>query len=139
MEKNKHQSARPPKSAAALILIGTMIMVAALQNTGGSYQIAVFVILTAIVTFTFVFLIAAKKAKGSTDSAAVRQKLNRLGFVTGDQPEHSHDRLSVNNTAQVCDEDSYTHWKKQLDDFLEAGIIERSEYKALLERYRTEK
>ena len=56
-----------------------------------------------------------------------------------EESEHSHDRLQSSNTAQLCDDDTYTHWKKQLDDFLEAGIIERAEYTALLSRYKSEK
>lgn len=56
-----------------------------------------------------------------------------------EESEHSHDRLQSSNTAQLCDDDTYTHWKKQLDDFLEAGIIERAEYTALLSRYKSGK
>ena len=33
-------------------------------------------------------------------------------------------------------EDAQEHWKKQLDGFLEAGIIDRSEYRVLQERRR---
>ena len=46
--------------------------------------------------------------------------------------QHSHDRLS----GYRGEESGYDHWKKQLDGFLEAGIIDRSEYKVLLERRR---
>ena len=56
-----------------------------------------------------------------------------------EESEHSHDRLQSSNTAQLCDDDTYTHWKKQLDGFLEAGIIDRSEYNTLLKRYKPEK
>ena len=135
MNKNKKQ-----KSPLALvpILFGLAIGLNVMEsgNTSGESTV-VFVLLMVIITFIFVFLTVAKKANGSGNAEAVRQRMKQLGFVTREQPEHSHDRLSVSNTAQVCDEDSYTHWKKQLDDFLEAGIIDKSEYSALLNRYKT--
>lgn len=44
---------------------------------------------------------------------------------------HSHDRLSGYTDGSCGDEE---HWRKQLDGFLAAGIIDRSEYKVLLEK-----
>ena len=135
MNKNKKQ-----KSPLALvpILFGLAIGLNVMEsgNTSGESTV-VFVLLMVIITFIFGFLTVAKKVNGSGNAEAVRQRMKQLGFVTREQPEHSHDRLSVSNTAQVCDEDSYTHWKKQLDDFLAAGIIDKSEYNTLLNRYKT--
>lgn len=48
----------------------------------------------------------------------------------GTAAHHSHDRLQ----GYSGDENSVEHWKKQLDGFLAAGIIDRSEYRTLLER-----
>ena len=50
----------------------------------------------------------------------------------GTAAAHSHDRI----TGYRGEESGSEHWKKQLDGFLEAGIIDRSEYKVLLERRR---
>ena len=50
----------------------------------------------------------------------------------GSSAAHSHDRLQ----GFRGDENPAEHWKKQLDGFLEAGIIDRSEYRVLLERRR---
>jgi hypothetical protein len=50
----------------------------------------------------------------------------------GTAASHSHDRLQ----GYRGDEDKTEHWKKQLDGFLAAGIIDRSEYRVLLERRR---
>ena len=50
----------------------------------------------------------------------------------GSAAAHSHDQLQ----GYRGDESSAEHWKKQLDGFLEAGIIDRSEYRVLLERRR---
>ena len=136
----KNNNKKPKASPLALlpILFG-IVMVTNVVGMGASEDAVIFVMLAVIITAVFGFLTAAKKVKNSGNSEAVRQKMKQMGFVTKEQPEHNHDRLSVSNTAQVCDEDSYTHWKKQLDDFLAAGIIERSEYNALLKRYKTEK
>ena len=50
----------------------------------------------------------------------------------GTAAAHSHDRLQ----GYTGNESGSEHWKKQLDGFLEAGIIDRSEYRVLLERRR---
>ena len=50
----------------------------------------------------------------------------------GTAAAHSHDRLQ----GYHGEESGADHWKKQLDGFLEAGIIDRSEYRVLLERRR---
>ena len=49
----------------------------------------------------------------------------------GTAASHSHDRIT-GYTAGTCSDEE--HWRKQLDGFLAAGIIERSEYRALLEK-----
>ena len=54
-------------------------------------------------------------------------------FRGGTAQAHSHDRVTG---YQVGTEDEQEHWKKQLDGFLAAGIIDRSEYRVLLERRR---
>lgn len=50
----------------------------------------------------------------------------------GTAQAHSHDQLQ----GYRGNESAAEHWKKQLDGFLEAGIIDRSEYRVLLERRR---
>lgn len=45
--------------------------------------------------------------------------------------EHNHDRLSGYEDDSCTSEE---HWKKQLDDFLSAGIISKQEYAELLEQ-----
>ena len=50
----------------------------------------------------------------------------------GTAAAHSHDQLQ----GYRGNESPGEHWKKQLDGFLEAGIIDRSEYRVLLERRR---
>lgn len=95
----------------------------------------------------FVFLIAAskgkrKKAKNGkqsqkTDAKAMTAKKLReeakdlSGKIHG--KEHTHDKLDYDcyNPAESADE----HYKKQLDGFLQAGIIEKAEYKELWRKY----
>ena len=50
----------------------------------------------------------------------------------GTSAAHSHDRLQ----GYTGNESGAEHWKKQLDGFLAAGIIDRGEYRVLLERRR---
>jgi len=54
-------------------------------------------------------------------------------FRGGTAQAHSHDRVTG---YPVGTENEQEHWKKQLDGFLAAGIIDRSEYRVLLERRR---
>ena len=45
---------------------------------------------------------------------------------------HSHDRLNKTAVGDDCSVDE--HWKNQLEGFVKAGIIDRSEYQVLLRR-----
>ncbi len=71
----------------------------------------------------------AEKSPRSTSTGNAADRPVRRAVSTGAQ--HSHDRIQGYTTGS---EDGYTHWKKQLDGFLAAGIIDRKEYQALLER-----
>lgn len=48
---------------------------------------------------------------------------------------HSHDRLTP-NTLKIEAYDSFEHYKRQIDGFLAAGIIDKAEYKVLYEKYK---
>jgi len=50
--------------------------------------------------------------------------------------EDCHDRLHPEH-ASACP-DRLTHWKRQLDGFLAAGLIDKEEYRVLLEKYSRE-
>ena len=47
--------------------------------------------------------------------------------------EHTHDRTDT--VSFDGNETEFEHYKKQLDGFLHAGIIEKEEYRLLLRRY----
>jgi hypothetical protein len=47
--------------------------------------------------------------------------------------EHTHDRIDT--ISYDVNETEAEHYKKQLDGFLKAGIIEKEEYRLLLQRY----
>ena len=78
--------------------------------------------------------VLAKKAREKRfDGVRTRRSASAsVSPMSGQSVQHSHDRLS----GYHGEESGMDHWKKQLDGFLEAGIIDRSEYKALLERRR---
>ena len=88
-----------------------------------------FVTAAAVVVALVVLIVAvvaiAKRAKEKRFDG-VRAKSG------GTAAAHSHDRLQ----GYAGNESGFEHWKKQLDGFLEAGIIDRSEYRALIERRR---
>ena len=50
--------------------------------------------------------------------------------------EHSHDRIEHAEKYSYCTGEE--HWRRQLDGFLKAGIIDRKEYRVLWERWTAE-
>ena len=61
---------------------------------------------------------------------AASRKKERFEFRSA---RHSHDRLQGYADGSCPPEE---HWRRQLDGFLAAGIIDRSEYRVLMERRR---
>ena len=90
-------------------------------------RIALLAILVIVILATL-GLIVGKRAAGRRGDGVTPSR-RRAGAT-----EHSHDRLT-GPTDSVGD--AAEHWKRQLDSFLEAGLIDRAEYRALLERRRT--
>ena len=93
--------------------------------------------LAAVVVLVALVVIVAAVAKSAKDKRFDGIKRQRgasaaVSPMSGQSVQHSHDRLS----GYHGEESGMDHWKKQLDGFLEAGIIDRSEYRALLERRR---
>lgn len=68
--------------------------------------------------------------------AVIRSIITAARTSKGETVTHSHDRLSNNNTIFVESIDGFEHYKRQLDGFLEAGIIDKNEYKVLFRKYR---
>ena len=84
--------------------------------------VAVLAVVLVAVTLTRLAKVRAKKRFDGIRS-----------FRGGTAQAHSHDQVTG---YRLGAEDAQEHWKKQLDGFLEAGIIDRSEYRVLLERRR---
>ena len=86
-----------------------------------------------LVALIVIVSVVAKSAKNKRfDGVRTRRSSAAVSPMSGQNVQRSHDRLS----GYRGDENAADHWKKQLDGFLEAGIIDRSEYKVLLERRR---
>lgn len=80
-----------------------------------------------LVLFVVLIAVVKRAAKSAKERKADSLPSARRG---GTAAQHSHDRLQ----GYRGDENNAEHWKKQLDGFLAAGIIDRSEYRTLLER-----
>ena len=91
---------------------------------------AVFVIAAAVILAVVLLLVTLARAKKVRE--AKRFDSIRL-FGGGTAKAHSHDQVTGYKLGAESGEE---HWKKQLDGFLAAGIIDRSEYRTLLERRR---
>ena len=91
---------------------------------------AVFVIAAAVILAVVLLLVTlarAKKVRKAKRFDGIRS------FGGGTAKAHSHDQVTGYKLGAESGEE---HWKKQLDGFLAAGIIDRSEYRTLLERRR---
>lgn len=91
---------------------------------------AVFVIAAAVILAIVLLLVTlarAKKVREAKRFDGIRS------FGGGTAKAHSHDQVTGYKLGAESGEE---HWKKQLDGFLAAGIIDRSEYRTLLERRR---
>ena len=95
------------------------------RASGLALSVSLLSAVVGLVVLIAIISVAAKKAKEKRFTG-IRARGG------GTAAEHSHDRLA----GYAGDEDKTEHWKKQLDGFLEAGIIDRSEYRVLLERRR---
>ena len=70
-------------------------------------------------------------AKAITAEKVRQEQRDVSGRVHGDG--HTHDRLDTD--CVVRNETPEEHYRQQLNSFLKAGLIERSEYNELLRRY----
>jgi len=80
-------------------------------------NIAIIVIAVIVLVVFLIKLIKARKA--AVDSTSV----------------HSHDRLNTKGTVHE-NREGLDHYRIQLDGFLQAGIIDKEEYRVLYEKYR---
>ena len=69
-----------------------------------------------ILVVVMVFQLASRRIRGNSE-----------------KKEHTHDR--IDSVSYDANETEFQHYKKQLDGFLKAGIIEKEEYRLLLRRY----
>ena len=91
---------------------------------------AVFVIAAAVILAVVLLLVTLARAKKVREA---KRFDNIRSFGGGTAKAHSHDQVTGYKLGAESGEE---HWKKQLDGFLAAGIIDRSEYRTLLERRR---
>ena len=106
------------ESPAVLAVIVLIIIVFKLRKTKGKSE-------------------AALSARAKPDSKKmtemkVRAEMKNLGGKIHD-PGHTHDRLDAD--CYSPSESEAEHYQKQLDSFLKAGLIEKSEYRELSRRY----
>lgn len=124
----KKKKAKPGLGVLALIAIAVIGNIAdALDRLPGSDTVlGVAAVIVVIVVFVIVFSVIRKRRETGTRPPLFRPKVE----------EDCHNRLHPEHAAE-CD-DALTHWKKQLDGFLAAGIIDKNEYRVLMERYARE-
>lgn len=143
---NKNKQQKPRKKGSGL-WVAVFFLVVWLINTvdfddlayrlsrlfrGEGFSLDDMQIVVGIVAVLAVVLVAVTL----TRLAKVRAKKRFDGirsFRGGTARAHSHDQVTG---YRLGAEDAQEHWKKQLDGFLAAGIIDRSEYRVLLERRR---
>ncbi len=133
---NKNKNNKKKTSLAGIILI-VVIFLRFIMNNGYSYEAVTallgFALVLVPIAIPIVLLILAKKKKAEQPGSSPYRGYSASKKQTSGN--HSHDRLSQNNLAAEH-RDGIEHYKRQLDDFLAAGIIDRDEYKLMLNKYR---
>lgn len=127
MDQNKKKK---KSSGTGGLVVGLILILSALSeffedSEAASVIFAFLVIIVAVV----VIVVKGKKKKGGTAGRASTIKERPVYS----EKTHSHNRL--NQTSVVRCTDGYEHWVNQLNGFLAAGIIDKSEYRVLLKKH----
>lgn len=110
------------KKKSGWIWIAIIIVFSILSEVGEEYDSDFWFVIIGIAIVVFVIF-------------AVSYALVKATNKKNASVKHSHDRLSQ-NTNLVESIDDFEHYRRQLDGFLEAGIIDKNEYKVLFKKYR---
>ena len=127
---DKKKSDKKQKGIGALVVGLILVLSSAgelLEDSDAAAAVIFFVIIIAV----FAVLAAGKLSKKKKGSSAVQQERVNFRSLSTDF-NHSHDRLEVGTSR--C-KDGYEHWINQLNTFLAAGIIDKAEYRALLQKH----
>lgn len=117
--KNKKNKKNKKSPIPALIILAVFLLSAIGDELDSDVFMPILSIIIIIAVIAAVLYFAVKSVKKNIS----------MDF------DHSHDRLS-SNTLKIEAYDSFEHYKRQIDGFLAAGIIDRAEYKVLYEKYR---
>lgn len=144
-ERNKQKNSGKKKSGGAWALLGLALVWLFNSLDGGKLQhffrrirwmlqtgrlsvdeeiFAVIFSLFVLIVVIGVLVSVAKKMKAAREKTGSARR-------GGTAEHHSHDRIQG---YAAGGESGYMHWKKQLDGFLAAGLIDRKEYNELLAR-----
>lgn len=121
-----NQKKKSTSGAGIWILIIVIALISNIADSNGSSS----GVLAAVFFFIFIFIavfLLIKRAKAKKQGSAYGTHAPASGTSV-----HSHDRIT-GYTDNSCD--GLTHWKKQLDGFLKAGIIDKNEYNTLMRKY----
>ena len=117
--KNKKNKKNKKSPVPALIILAVFLLSAIGDELDSDVFMPILSIIIIIAVIAAVLYFAVKNVKKNVS----------MDF------DHSHDRLSA-NTLKIEAYDSFEHYKRQIDGFLAAGIIDRAEYKVLYEKYK---
>lgn len=138
-KQNNEQAGNKKPKFNFLIFIFVSAMVRALADGTHTPVIIVLLVLLAMVAGVLLAIKQGKIQKESFRGTAVSSLVQRAVSVRGDNSsQHNHNRLELGNSAEQCDDDDFLHWKKQLDGFLQAGLVDKKEYQVLLKKGRKE-
>ncbi|MBQ6466299.1 MAG: hypothetical protein IJJ43_08535 [Oscillospiraceae bacterium] len=141
---NQNKKKKKSGGAGAWFLVALVVLLVRYLNESDGRELQRFfwrvshgrvdpVVLVVIGSVVLIAIIVAVSLAANKRLKSAEQRPASPRAPTGAQ-QHSHDRIQGYTAA---DENEFLHWKKQLDGFLAAGLIDRKEYNALLERRKT--
>lgn len=121
MNNNNTNKKNRRKSGAGIIALLVIILI---EIASEMDEDIVFIAVIGVVALAVFFIIVKALSK--------KMKSKASGSVTA-LGEHTHNSLDKENCKG--NESARDHYVKQLDSFLDAGIIDKNEYRTMLARY----
>ena len=109
-----NKKSKSPAGIVILVVVALSFLTELIENTGDDTAAGVILALAGVAVAVAVVIMVGKNRKKDAQTVV-----------------HNHDRIGSPTVRETEKE----HYRKQLDGFLKAGIIEKSEYRILMQKH----